>query len=521
MSEVIHGYTLLTDWKAGQKGRTAMAEKDGKTYFIKKYTSYVLPTNDGMFDEKTIEKKTEVFNAFVKVRRDVINFISPISGPGGNIIIPCDNFIEGVHYYEVTEFIRGAIPDAEIKDFLKTLPYDQKLMMMKTAAGALSAVHSAGIIHSDLKLKNILIAQNSSGNYVAKLIDFDASYLGTSKSFIGGDDAFASPELMAYVSCEDDEMYDRLLEKITYKTDIFSLGVVFHYFLTGEFPTPETLTPSMQRQKELRERSGRPVVFYSSIIAAQGCGFKFHDSITSVRLKSILHEMLDADPEKRPTAMTVLQAIKKPEPTIEPPFPEHNFSYDNAKLSSDKIVGITKIAADKTYQIWFSSGKRAILTKDEMVAKGYAVLSEIVDTPISPTDDPWEEHHISYVESVIKYRGYVTVKREEIDGVKGYKMIRKNKSFSFYTVEQLITLGYAKRNAGDVTPPPPPPTENDDPWPEHNIEFDFDQIKAKGYVGIVRREKDGKKGYGLVLPNKQVQFIVASMLVARKMARKL
>ena len=56
MSEAIRGYTLLSEWRAGQKGSTAKAEKNGKKYFVKKYTSYVLPTNNGMFDAKTIEE---------------------------------------------------------------------------------------------------------------------------------------------------------------------------------------------------------------------------------------------------------------------------------------------------------------------------------------------------------------------------------------------------------------------------------------------------------------------------------
>jgi hypothetical protein len=103
----------------------------------------------------------------------------------------------------------------------------------------------------------------------------------------------------------------------------------------------------MKKQKEIKERSGKPVVFYPSFIVAQGCDFKFHDSIDSVNIKSLLYEMLDPDPEKRPTAMTVLQALKRSEPKIAPPFPEHNISYDNAKLSADKIVGITKIAMGK------------------------------------------------------------------------------------------------------------------------------------------------------------------------------
>ncbi|MBR5143486.1 MAG: protein kinase [Clostridia bacterium] len=534
MSEAIRGYTLLSEWRAGQKGSTAKAEKNGKKYFVKKYTSYVLPTNNGMFDAKTIEKKTTLFNRFVKIRKEVIKRLTPVAGSGGNIIIPCDNFIEGVHYYEVTEFVEGAIPDTEMRDFLLGLPYEEKLLMMKTAAGALSAVHGAGVIHSDLKLKNILIAKNGMGNYVAKIIDFDASYPDDDKDFLGGDDAFASPELIECVSYEaySDEYYEAL-KNLTHKTDIFSLGIVFHFFLSGKFPEPASLSPMMQRQKELKERKGQPVVFYPSFVIAQGCEFKFDDSIKSVNLKGMLFDMVNAKPDMRPSALAVVQAIKKTEPKYDTPFAEHNITFDTAKLASDNIVGVSLVPVGKKYQVWYSTGKKLILTKEEMVEKGYARSKAGGSTTTgggdvsAGYDAPWESDAITFDESVIKYRGYIAVKRKENGGVKGYSMIRANGTASFYTAEQLLILKYAK--AGGSTPPPTPPTpptpDTDstptvgDTWPEHNIEIDLEQLRAKGYTSIEKGEKDGKKGYYLVSSNGIKQFSLVNMLVVRKIAK--
>ena len=64
----------------------------------------------------------------------------------------------------------------ELEGVLASLSVDVKKLLMQTAAGALFSVHNKHIIHSDLKLKNVLLVRNKTGNYVAKLIDFDSSY---------------------------------------------------------------------------------------------------------------------------------------------------------------------------------------------------------------------------------------------------------------------------------------------------------------------------------------------------------
>ena len=52
---IFHGYELISEWKNSQCGKTAMARRDGKTYFLKKYQTPVAPVNNGTLDAKTFE----------------------------------------------------------------------------------------------------------------------------------------------------------------------------------------------------------------------------------------------------------------------------------------------------------------------------------------------------------------------------------------------------------------------------------------------------------------------------------
>lgn len=530
-TEIVNGYSVIGKWKNGQRGMTALATRGGKKYFLKKYTKFVLPTDDGMFDAKTIQVKKRDFDDFVKIRKKVIARISPIAGPGGNIIIPCDNFVDGIHYYEATEFIDGVIPDEEVTAFFSGMSDDEKMLMMKTAAGALSAVHSSGIIHSDLKLKNIIVVKNSRDNFVAKLIDFDSSYPDDEKKYIGGDDVYCSTELAQYSNSEDDEEMSELVKKISNKTDIFSLGVCFHYYLTQEYPTAVELSPRLKRQKDLKERAGKPVTFFTSQLLLEGCELKLSDKIESVNLKMLIYDMLSMDPGERPTAMQVLQRLKQSEPTIETPWPEHSITLDNTKLSSDGIVGLKKIRDGvPKYELIFSAGKKRVVTVEELVEAKYAKTAFVP----KGFHDIWSEHAIEFDEDKLSSRGFVSETKETLGGKKGYKLYRKDGTGMFFTIEKLLGTGYVKRigtsSEGEI-----PKEETDstsstsstssalsiEPWPEHKIRFDVDVIKGRGHVRIERSELNNVKGYRLYKADGKGQFVRVEMLIAWHMAVKI
>jgi predicted ATPase/serine phosphatase RsbU (regulator of sigma subunit) len=94
---------------------------------------------------------------------------------------------------------------------------------------ALSVIHASTIIHKDIKPSNIIINPQSG---LVKVSDFGiASLLPRENQAVG------SPELLegtlAYIS---PEQTGRMNRPIDYRSDFYSLGVLFYEMLTGELP---------------------------------------------------------------------------------------------------------------------------------------------------------------------------------------------------------------------------------------------------------------------------------------------
>ncbi|MBL8225852.1 MAG: serine/threonine protein kinase [Chromatiales bacterium] len=102
--------------------------------------------------------------------------------------------------------------------------------LMRDMAGALGALHAAGILHRDLKPTNVLFRDDGS----VALIDFGlAKQAALRAEFTGAGTIFGTPY---YVSPEQGHG-----EPVDERGDLYSLGVVFYEMLTGQKPyTGET-----------------------------------------------------------------------------------------------------------------------------------------------------------------------------------------------------------------------------------------------------------------------------------------
>lgn len=298
----IHGYTIVGKWVNGTRGVVAYATKNGKKYSLKKYTNYISPTYDGMYDEKTLRIKKEEFNSFVETRMKIIDKLSSVRSCADNIIFPFEGFVEGSFYYEAIEAFDTVVCNGEADEMSKSLTNNQIKTIMISLAKAVTDIHSTETIIGTLTNDSVVFVRNESGIVLPKLIAFEECF------FVN--ELYCSPELAEYSDCEDEEERLELIKKITYKTDIFSLGVVFHYYLSGEFPQAVKLTERMERRKIVKERAGRTAVFYPHVIVSNGCELKLSDKITSVNVRMLLLDMMNGDPDKRPTAMQVLSKLK-------------------------------------------------------------------------------------------------------------------------------------------------------------------------------------------------------------------
>lgn len=207
--------------------------------------------------------------------------------------------------------------------FGRDLNIDQQYEVVASLADTLAKLHNAGIVHSDLKIGNVLLAKRD-GKLGAVLIDFDCGILlddlhrrrvpfEALRMLVGG--THYSPELQelfnTVVLDADKEQYDAFdLSRITPKSDIFSLAVTIYEFFYGRADFTK-LMPMVAPDGEMIDA---PMYGY-----AVSLGYKpaFPDSMDDL-LYSMLNWMLELKPEDRPTAEEVAKVFRSKDTSIIP-----------------------------------------------------------------------------------------------------------------------------------------------------------------------------------------------------------
>jgi len=144
-----------------------------------------------------------------------------------NIVQVYDYGTEGDLAYIVMEYIKGR----ELKDAFdakETFDFRTIYRLMGELLDALEFAHEAGVIHRDIKPANVMI---DAGGHV-KLADFGVARVtenegeqaeATRAGTLVGTPSYMSPEQI------QGQTIDR-------RTDVFSAGIVFYQFLTGQKP---------------------------------------------------------------------------------------------------------------------------------------------------------------------------------------------------------------------------------------------------------------------------------------------
>lgn len=164
------------------------------------------------------------------------------------------------------EWYTMPIAKGELTSALENSPHQAReelaLAVVRAVANGLRGFHGEGRVHRDLKPQNILwlededggrwvvsdfgVARNASGTTTADL---------TQNGHLVGTERWAAPE----------QHYDA--HSATSRTDVYSLGAIVGWIMTGELPTPVNvpLPPGRFRTVVVRATRSEPAQRYSSL----------------------------------------------------------------------------------------------------------------------------------------------------------------------------------------------------------------------------------------------------------------
>jgi serine/threonine protein kinase len=291
--QVIHGYRVLQDFSTAGSGlsKWTYAEKGGQTYFLKEFLSPTYPVDGSPGSAETRARKKQACEAFETRMQGLITAVNGTGPAGGNLITTAELFREGARYYKATAWVE--IAPLAVTD-VAGLPLARRLLILLTIAHSLRILHAANIVHGDLRPENVLLKQTITGDYAAKLIDFDSSYFsGTPppRHEMVGDPIYYAPEVGRYIEVADGADASCL----TTQSDIFSLGLVYAQYLTGRLP-------SFSREKYR----------YAYVAAGNGGRLTLQSKGLPPGVGKLVRSMLSPDPARRPDIQGVFTRLKDP-----------------------------------------------------------------------------------------------------------------------------------------------------------------------------------------------------------------
>ena len=160
---------------------------------------------------------------------------------------------DGVRYMAM-ELLSGA----DLSDLVATrgpMPIGRAVHFARQACDSLDEAHRAGIVHRDIKPENLFVTSEGGEQDFLKLLDFgiakissdaDSDVTLTQTGWIGGTPAYMAPEVCAGAAAE-------------VRSDLYSLGAVLYFLLTGTPPFPAA-TPGAMMAAHIQQIPRAPSV---------------------------------------------------------------------------------------------------------------------------------------------------------------------------------------------------------------------------------------------------------------------
>ncbi|MBI4854790.1 MAG: protein kinase [Acidobacteria bacterium] len=175
------------------------------------------------------ELQQEDSNRLIRFRREA-EALAKITHP--NVVGIVDFGVTSENFpYIVMEYVDGKSLREVLEE--KTFSERDAVQIIKQICAGIHEAHTLGIIHRDLKPENIMIQRLSTGETLARVLDFGIAKLtnksgkSSEKNLTGND----TPGTMKYMAPEQ-----FMSLAIDARTDIFTICLILYEMLTGEIP---------------------------------------------------------------------------------------------------------------------------------------------------------------------------------------------------------------------------------------------------------------------------------------------
>ena len=296
--DVLKGYTIRRDefYHAGAMALSyAAVDSSGKKVFFKQYKS---PT-----------VRVKWYRKYVNYQRELKRRIDGDTQLKEFCYEMIDFFEEKKCYHQVFGWVDSS------EDLSKTLEkvkagrgpdFAQRVILAKRLMSSLAALHSAKIVHADLKPENLQLIDDDTilAGYKLVLIDMDYSVLSDKKApwhddpgtgYVGSPNYYSPEHLRGEAPVE--------------VSDVYSCSLILQQLLGAGHPY-ESEEPNEYMDKALNYQTSKPRL--------KG---EIKNAATTALVGDYLHRCLHPNPDERPTASLVRDALNGKAPALAPAGP--------------------------------------------------------------------------------------------------------------------------------------------------------------------------------------------------------
>ena len=283
-------------------------------------------------------------------------------------------------------------------------------------------IHSAGVIHRDIKPSNIMLRPDGSICVIDFGVAKDArTHTGKTIGYVIGTDGYMSPE-----QAQGDS--------IDYRTDIYSLGCLLYYMVTGQHAV----------KKGANSYETVCAILKNPVVMPRALNPQLSDRLQQVIMKAMDKNML----RRYQTAEEFKKALQAGSTTVNGDADNNNGK--TKVMPDDGLIELTigrSPSCDIVVPSQYVSGKHATLRIDRTGGTGSGRWAEFIDHSTNGTSVDGRRLHNGSTRFLWEAAYGRTVALPEI-----LLSGRLDCKLDWYELQAVV-----KRKQGGGTPPPPPP----------------------------------------------------------------